>query len=198
MKRKILVLLLIGIFDFVLIKGISYANMLMFQNDFLIQLLPEEEKLPIDEEENPTEDQTAGEYDGENASVIGKKINKFLVKTLLEGYGENIASIAIKKGVNPYLVGGIILENTNCQVDCSVILRKCNNVGEIKGTPGCFGGSYKKYDSLDDSIADLVDYLYDEFIVNDLKTPNAIYKKYGYDTTWAFKVNEYMKEIKKS
>ena len=32
MKRRILILILIGAFDFVLVKGIAYANEIMFEN----------------------------------------------------------------------------------------------------------------------------------------------------------------------
>ena len=50
---------------------------------------------------------------------------------------------------------------------------------------------------IEDGINDLVDYIYDKFIVNDLTTANAIYKKYGKDSTWAFKVTSHMEKMKK-
>lgn len=198
MKRKIIVLIFVSVFNFVLIEGINYTNQYMFKHNFLIRLNEDKEEKPS--EVIPGDDTPIinTDYNGESASSIGKKIEKLLKKSDLEGYGEYIATTSIKKGVNPYLIGGIILENTNCAAECSIIVKNCNNVGELKGSPGCFGGSYKKYNLIEESIDDLVNYIYDNFVSNDLTNPNAIYKKYGKDTTWAFKVNRYMEKIKKS
>ena len=198
MKRKIIVFILILGFNFILINGISYANRLMFENDFIIKINNDKtnENLNnnISQEETPS---INTEYEGESIESVAKKLEKYFKKTPLEGYGEHIASSSIKKGVNPYLIGGIILENTKCTTDCSIIFKNCNNVGDLRGAPGCFGGSYKKYDSIESSVNDLVDYVYDKFIVNKLTSPTAIYKKYGKDITWAFKVTNYMEKIKK-
>lgn len=201
MKRRIVVFILVGLFNFILMSGITFANQIMFEKDFIIKLnddnvnnnnnssdLPSSPVLPSD----------GTEYEGESISTIAKKFEKYFKKTDLEGYGEHIASSSMKKGVNPYLVGGIILVNTNCINDCSIIFKNCNNVGDLSGTPGCFGGSYKKYDSIEASVNDLVDYIYDKFVVNNLTSPSAIYKKYNKDITWAFKVSNYMEKLKKT
>ena len=48
------------------------------------------------------------------------------------------------------------MESTSCKHECSIIFQECNNVSRIKGEPGCFGGDYKNYSSVNDAITDLV------------------------------------------
>jgi len=199
MMRKVVVFTFICLFNLLLINGINFANRLMLKNDFIIRL---NSKVDIDSGNDnndipSTDNPINTEYEGESIAKITNKFEKYFKKTSLAGYGEVIASSSIKKGVNPYLVGGIILVNTNCINDCTIIFKNCNNVGDIKGTPGCFGGVYKKYDNVEASINDLVDYVYDKFVVNNLTSPNAIYKKYGKDVSWAFKVTSHMEKLKK-
>ena len=195
MKRRIVVFIFVCLFNLVLVNGIGYVNTFLSENNFLIVLndKPQDENNNVDV---PNEEEENHEYNGEDSKKIINKLEKFLKKTELEGYGEYIVSSSLKKDINPYLIAGIIMENTNCKVECSIIVKSCNNVGDLNGSPGCFGGKYKKYDYLEDSIDDLVDYIHDKFIDNDLTTPNAIYKKYGKDATWAYKVNSYMDKIK--
>ena len=198
MKRKIIVFILILGFNFILINGISYANRVMFEHNFIINLDNENINENIDNNVSNNENPSVNtEYNGESIESVAKKLEKYFKKTPLEGYGEHMASSSIKKGANPYLIGGIVLANTKCNTDCTIIFKNCNNVGDLRGSPGCFGGSYKKYNSIEESIDDLVDYIYDKFIVNKLTTPTAIYQKYGKDITWAFKVTNYMEKIKK-
>lgn len=197
MKRRIVVFVFVCLFNLVLVNGINYVNSLIGENNFLIRLNDE----PKNENNNvdiPVEEEEKNEYNGEDASKITTKLEKYLKKTELEGYASHIVSSSIKRNVNPYLIAGIIMENTNCKVECSIIVKSCKNVGSLKGSPGCFGGKYKKYDYLEDSIDDLIDYIYDKFISNELTTPNAIYKKYGKDSSWAYKVSNYMDKIKRT
>lgn len=196
MVRKVVIFAFICLFNLLLINGIHFANQVMFENDFLIRL--NGEVVDNTNNDNPgTDNPINTEYEGESIEKIANKFEKYFKKTELEAYGKYIASSSIKKGVNPYLVGAMILVNTNCNNDCTIIYKNCNNVGDMKGAPGCFGGVYKKYDSIESSIDDLVNYVYDKFIVNDLTTPNAIYKKYGKDSSWAFKVTNHMEKLKR-
>ena len=151
MKRRIIVFIFIGIFNCLLVYGITYANQIMLKNNFIIKLNNSNSSENNDDNSNipPVESPTIDtEYQGESVSKIAKKLEKYFKKTGLEGYGEHVASSSISKGVNPYLIGGIILVNTNCVNDCSIIFKNCNNVGDVKVAPGFVGGFYKKYDSI--------------------------------------------------
>ena len=194
--RKWFVFLILLLFNFLFIYGIRYTNVLLFNNNVMIYL---DKKDELEKETENSEEQTeiATSFDGESIEVIGKKINRLFKKTPLEDYGEEIASISISKSVNPYLIGGIILESTNCKTDCTVLLKQCNNVASFKGEPGCFGGTYKKYNSVNDSIRELVNKISNDFISVDTQAPYKMYKKYGKNETWAFKVSKYMEELKR-
>jgi len=195
MKRNIVLVLIVFCFNLLWLYGISYTNRVIAANDLMIMIGDKEidenlENIPVEE---------IVEYNGESFEKIGKKIEKYLVKTKLEGYGEYIAKYSVSKSVNPYLIGAMIIVNSNCSVQCNAIVEKCNNVGDLTGTSGgCFGGTYRKYNSLEDGIKDLVDYTLDNFYANDLKTPSAIYYKYGKNSAWSYKVTRYMEKIKKA
>ncbi len=195
--RKVLVFIILLGFDFFFIYGINYTNELMFKNNFMIYFKGRPVVIPIDEEEEE-ELIVDTDYDGESYEQIGKKIDKVFAKTLLEGYGEFVAKVSISKGVNPYLIGGIILESTACETGCSFVFQQCNNVSKMKGEPGCFGGMYKKYDSIGDSIKDLAGDISKRFYTKESQVPNKMYNDYGKNSTWAFKVSKIMENIKKS
>ena len=197
--RKGLVFVILLLFNFAFVYGINYANKVMFENNFMIYLEKQEEQ-EIDNPENNENNEPEvvnTSFDGESIEVIGKKIDRLLVKTSLEGMGEYIAKASIFKSVNPYLIGGIILESTNCKIDCSVILKQCNNVSGYKDSPGCFGGSYKKYKSLEDGISDLVNRVSKTYHTKEMQAPLKMFKSYGKDEVWAFKVSKYMEELKR-
>ena len=105
---------------------------------------------------------------------------------------------AIIKGVNPYLISGIILENSNCKVECSVIFKECNNTSGMRGSPGCFGGAYKSYNKLEDSISDLVNLISKDFYTIEMQAPYKMYKEYGKSSSWALKVSNFMDAIKRT
>ena len=128
---------------------------------------------------------------------IARKMDKYFEKTPLEGYGEHIAKTSIAKGVNPYLVGGIIVDSTSCKNDCTILFKQCNNVGGMKGSPGCFGGTYKKFDSVGDSITELINEISKKFFTKEMQVPNQMYADYGKNSTWAFKVSKVMENLKK-
>lgn len=196
MKRNIILMVLLFTFNILWLYGISYMNKFIVSKDLMIYIGEKKEEKPIEEE---IIEEEINEYNGEDYSVIGKKIEKHLEKTKLEGYGEYIAKRSVNKNVNPYLVGAIIIVNSNCKVQCNAIVEMCNNVGDLTGSyGGCFGGTYRKYYSLEDGINDLVDYILNDFYANDLKTPNTIYKKYNKNSAWSYKVSQYMERIKKT
>ena len=200
--RKGFIFLILLAFNFLLIYGINQANVLMFNNNFMIYLnskdepepKKEEEEVPQKEEEKPVDTN----YNGESIEVIGKKIDKYCQKTNLEGYGEYIAKTSILKSVNPYLISGIILENSNCKVECSVIFKECNNVSGMKGSPGCFGGTYKSYQKIEDSIVDLVNQISHDFYTPEMQAPYKMYSSYGKNSSWALKVSNFMDAIKRT
>lgn len=199
--RKGFIFLILLAFNLLLIYGINQANVLMFNNNFMIYLAPKDKPVtPKEEEETPKkeEEPVNTSFNGESIEVIGKKIDKYCSKTPIEGYGEVIAKIAIRKSVNPYLISGIILESTNCKIECSVIFKECNNVSGIKGSPGCFGGTYKSYAKIDDAITDLVSNISKSFYTPEMQSPYKMYKDYGKTSSWALKVSNYMDAIKRT
>lgn len=200
--RKGFIFIILLAFNFLLMYGINQANVIMFNNNFMIYLNPEDkpvEDLPKEEEtEKKEEEPVDTSFNGESIEVIGKKIDKYCKKTPLEGYGEYIAKISIRKSVNPYLISGIILESTNCINECSVIFKECNNTSGMKGSPGCFGGAYKQYKKLEDSISDLVGLISQDFYTPEMQQPYKMYKQYGKNSSWAFKVSNFMEVIKKT
>lgn len=196
MKRNILIIIIIFLFNLVWLYGISHINRFLVANDLVIYIGKEK---PSEEEKNDdTENTVIVTYDGESFEKIGSKIEKYLKDTPLEGHGEYIAKYSVSKNVNPYLIGAIIIVNTNCKYECNAITINCNNVGGIHGNGnGCFGGTYRKYDTLDAGIRDLVDYIANNFYNKDLKSPFNIYTGYGKDSAWAYRVYHNMEILKK-
>jgi len=200
MRRGFIFLVLLA-FNLLLIYGINQANIIMFNNNFMIYLNPEDELMPVKEEEEVVQEEEIPidtKFNGESIETISKKIDKYCKKTPLEGYGEYIAKTSIVKGVNPYLISGIILENSNCKIDCSVIFKECNNTSGMKGSPGCFGGAYKSYNKLEDSILDVINIISHDFYTPEMQAPYKMYKEYGRSSSWALKVSNFMDGIKKT
>ena len=127
-------------------------------------------------------------------SELAQKLNKSM-KSTISGKGELLASYCIEKGVDPYLALSIILLETGCNWTCSSLTNKCNNVGGMKGSPGCDGGSYKAFATLDDGIKAFVDNLANNYYAYGLNTPELMNKKYAESTTWAMKVRNYMSSV---
>ena len=200
--RKGFIFLILLAFNFLLIYGINQANILMFNNNFMIYLNPVEKEdkpvTPVDDKEKEEEKVVDTKFNGESIEAIGKKFDKYTKKTPLEGYGEFIARTSINKGVNPYLISGIILENSNCKIECSVIFKECNNLTGLKGEPGCFGGTYKKYEKIEDSISDLVNQINNDYYTKEMQAPYKMYKTYGKNSSWALKVSNFMDAIKRT
>lgn len=122
------------------------------------------------------------------------KLNRSL-NSDLAGKGESFAKYATELGIDPYLAVAIVLHETGCKWNCSTLLKQCNNVGGMKGSPGCNGGSYKAFSTLDEGIRAFMNNLYKNYYAQGLTTPETIGPKYAASTTWASQVRAYMSEI---
>lgn len=134
-------------------------------------------------------------YDGMTMSELSEKLNRSM-KSTIAGKGELLANYTIEKGVDPYIALSIMLLETGCNWTCSYLTRVCNNVGGMKGAPGCDGGSYKAFATIDEGIMKFVDNLANNYYAYGLTTPEAMNKKYAESNEWAMKVNRYISQIK--
>ena len=133
-------------------------------------------------------------YDGMTLKELGEKLERSMGSTI-DGYGEFLASYCLEKGVDPYLALGIMLLETGCKWGCSSLTRNCYNVGGIKGKPSCGGGSYRRWDTMEDGIRSFVDNLAG-YYARGLDTPEKMNPKYAESNTWAMKVRIYMSQIR--
>ena len=136
-------------------------------------------------------------YKNLNKKELVAKINRSLNSTI-SGKGELIATYSLEKGVDPYLAVAIILLETGCTWECSRLVKQCNNVGGQKGSPSCNGGSYAKFDTLDNGIRAYINNLSKNYINKGLTTPETMNRKYAASPTWAEKVNRYINKIEKA
>ncbi len=133
-------------------------------------------------------------YNGEKVEDIVDKLNSYLNSTL-EGKGEYITRYAISQNVDPYLVTAVMLQETGCYWTCSKLVRSCNNVGGNKGKPSCGGGSYRKFDTIEEGIEFAIDKLA-RYYNSGLTTPEEIGPRYASDPKWAQRVNNYINKLK--
>lgn len=137
-------------------------------------------------------------YDGMTMDELAAKLEKNL-KSTLKGYGKVFAEYSIKYEVDPYLSLAIVLHETGCYSGkCSTLASKCNNIGGMKGSPGCCGGSYKKFDTLDAGIKAFYKNLSKNYYKKGLTTPETIGKKYAESKTWPTRIRYYINLIKES
>lgn len=137
-------------------------------------------------------------FDGLTMEELAAKLDKNLGNDIMGGKGYFIASNCIEKEVNPYIATAIILHETGCGTKCSNLARYCYNVSGQKGRPGCNGGSFKKFDSLDEGIMGLINNLYKNYYSVGLDTVEKIAPKYAEGNTWAGKINYFVNKIKNS
>ena len=122
----------------------------------------------------------------------------------MEGKGEVISKYAINSKLNPYLVASMVIEESGCDSECSVLVNKCNNVGKLYYNENnltekaCFGGYYQQFDSIESSIRSYVRYVRENFYDKELTNLNDIYKEYKKDVRWLYRVSQRMDNIKKS
>ena len=137
-------------------------------------------------------------YEGLTIDELALKLNKSL-KSNLKGTGNLFAKYSIEYEVDPYLAVSIFLLETGCKWGCSRLVRECNNVGGMKGNPGCFGGSFRKFETLEDGIEAFIKLLSTGYYKKGLTTPELMEKKYaGGSNTWAAKVNNYINQVKEA
>lgn len=136
-------------------------------------------------------------YDGLTLAQLTEKLNKNL-KSTLTNTGHYFANYYLETGLDPYLAVAIVLQETGCKWTCSKLVRNCNNIGGMKGSPKCNGGSYRKYDSLEEGINGYLNMLYKNYYSKGLTTPELINPKYATSTTWSKNVNSYIDNIKAS
>lgn len=134
-------------------------------------------------------------YDGLTLDELSAKLEKSLNSTL-SGQGYFFASYSVELGLDPYLALAITLHETGCKWNCSTLVRQCYNVGGMKGSPGCNGGSYKKFNTIDDGIKAYIDNLSANYYKKGLNTVEKINTKYASSKTWSAKINRYINEIK--
>lgn len=150
----------------------------------------------VNETNAPTEN-TEIIYEGLTLEELTEKLNKNL-KSTLTNTGHYFANYYLKTGLDPYLAVAIVLQETGCKWTCSKLVRNCNNIGGMKGSPKCNGGSYRKYDTLEEGINGYLDMLYKNYYSKGLTTPELINPKYASSTTWSVNVNSYIESIKAS
>lgn len=137
-------------------------------------------------------------YEGMTLEELGEKINRNLGTGYLSGKGNLIASKCIELGIDPYITTAIILHETGCKYNCSTLVKQCNNVGGQKGAPGCGGGSYKYYATLDDGIVGHIENLYYNYFSKGRTTVESIAPRYAASTAWSGKINWYVNLIRAS
>lgn len=136
-------------------------------------------------------------YDGLTLDELADKLERNLNSTI-SGYGMVFATKSLDLGLDPYLAVAIMLHETGCKWNCSYLMRECNNVGGMKGSPGCAGGSYKKFDSLEEGIDAYLNNLYYNYYAKGYTTPEQIGVRYAESKAWPSKINYYINEIKNS
>ena len=133
-------------------------------------------------------------FNGESSEVIAKKLDKFLHSTL-KGKGKFITDYSISVGLDPYLAASVMLQETGCYWKCSYLTRVCNNVGGQKGKPSCNGGSYRRFNTLEEGLKFTINKL-NSYYKKGLKTPAQINPHYATSKTWHEKVQRYYNKIK--
>lgn len=137
-------------------------------------------------------------HDGLTMEEITNKFNRLLGTSYLQGKGYLIGSYAINNGVDPYIALAIILHETGCggNNSCSKLTMACNNVGGQKGSPGCNGGAYKAFATLDEGIVGFIDNLYKNYFGVGLTTVDTIAPRYAESPSWPAKIHWYVEKIK--
>ncbi len=137
-------------------------------------------------------------YEGMTIDELAAKLNRNLGNGYIAGKGYLIASQCIEKGVDPYVAVAIMLHETGCKYNCSTLVRTCNNVGGQKGSPGCNGGSYKAFATLDDGIIGFINNLQRNYYAKGLNTIEKIAPKYAASSAWPAKIRGYVNQIRAS
>ena len=137
-------------------------------------------------------------YEGMTIDELAAKLNRNLGNGYIAGKGYLSASQCIEKGGDPYVAVAIMLHETGCKYNCSTLVRTCNNVGGQKGSPGCNGGSYKAFATLDDGIIGFINNLQRNYYAKGLNTIEKIAPKYAASSAWPAKIRGYVNQIRAS
>lgn len=135
-------------------------------------------------------------YEGMTLDELAEKLNRHLGNDIIAGKGKLIATECINKGVDPYVATSIILHETGCKTKCSNLARYCYNFGGQKGKPSCNGGSFKKFNSIDEGLVGMINNLYKNYYAMGLNTVELIAPKYCEGNTWAGKINWFVNNIR--
>ena len=135
-------------------------------------------------------------YESMTLEELGEKLNRSLGSDIVAGKGPLIAAECINKGVDPYIATAILLHETGCGSSCSSLSRTCYNFGGQKGAPGCNGGSYKQFSSIDEGLVGLIDNLNNNYFSKGLNTVESIGPRYAESGTWVSKINWYVEKIR--
>ncbi len=136
-------------------------------------------------------------YDNLTMDELSEKLEKNLNSTL-KGYGKTFAKYSVEYEVDPYVATSIVLLETGCKWNCSTLVKKCNNIGGMKGKNKCSGSSYARFDSLDVGIEAFFKNLSNNYYKKGLTTPKEMNKKYAESQDWYIKVEKYVNQIKSS
>lgn len=137
-------------------------------------------------------------YEAMTLEELGEKLNRSLGNDIVAGKGSLIAAECINKGVDPYIATAILLHETGCGSRCSNLARTCYNFGGQKGAPGCNGGAYRQFSSIDEGLVGLIDNLNNNYFSRGLNTIETIGPKYAESGTWVSKINWYVDKIRNS
>ena len=135
-------------------------------------------------------------YESMTLEELGEKLNRSLGSDIVAGKGPLIAAECINKGVDPYIATAILLHETGCGSSCSSLSRTCYNFGGQKGAPGCNGGAYKQFSSIDEGLVGLIDNLNNNYFSRGLNTVESIGPKYAESGTWVSKINWYIEKTR--
>lgn len=134
-------------------------------------------------------------FNGESKEEIANKLNRYLNSTL-KGKGKFIVDYSFEVGMDPYLATGVMLQETGCYWTCSYLTRVCNNVGGNKGGPSCNGGSYRRFDTIEEGIKFAINKL-NSYYSKGKTTTYEIGPYYASDPKWPTRVNNYINKLKK-
>lgn len=137
-------------------------------------------------------------YEGLTLEEVAAKIDRNLGSGYMAGKGTLIAKTALDYGVDPFIAAAIILHETGCSANCSRLVITCNNVGGQKGYPGCNGGAYKVFASLDEGIIGFIQNLHRNYYAYGLTTIDAIAPKYAESPEWPGMIHYFVNRLKNS
>ena len=137
-------------------------------------------------------------YEGMTLEELADKLNRNLGSDTVAGQGALIAAECINKGVDPYVTVAIILHETGCGSHCSNLARYCYNFGGQKGSPGCNGGAFKQFNSIEEGLVGMIDNLSRNYYGMGLNTVELIAPKYCEGNTWAGQINWFVNKIRNS